>query len=107
MFNLFLDSSLDARRHKDSNIFFSGFPEFFIINLSMFLTYLPFCLARGFKYLKCKKPGLISLRAGVALLCIWLYSISRVWTQEIDNSMLYSTDGFWVVLIMVFFGLRV
>ncbi len=98
---------IESNRDKETNTFASSIFEFTIFNFFMFLSFLPFILARGKKYFKCKEPKLIITRAFFANICIWFYSLARIWTKDVDNSMLYSTDGFWVVLIMLFLGMKV
>lgn len=90
-----------------SNALSELFIEFSLAHLSMGIFFLIFCLIRGRKFLKPKEPKLIIARSAFAIISLWCYSLSRVWTQTIDNSMLYSTDAFWVVLLLAFLGIKV
>jgi hypothetical protein len=82
------------------------FAEFSVFHLFMFLTFLPFCLIKGRDFFKCKKPKLIFIRALFSISCLYFYSLARVWTARVDNSILYSTDAFWLVLILFILGIR-
>ncbi|MFA5420032.1 MAG: hypothetical protein WC341_16380, partial [Bacteroidales bacterium] len=77
------------------------FVEFCIFYFFMFLAYVPFCFAKGFRFFKCQNPKLIILRAIFSIICIWFFSIARIWNTHADNSILYSTDAIWVVIILL------
>lgn len=98
---------IEVFREEGVNIFYAGFLEFFIFNFFMFLLFFLLCLPKGKSYFKCRKPKLIIIRAIFASLCIWFYSLSRVWTSNVDNSLLYSTDALWVVLMLFLLGIKI
>jgi len=83
------------------------FIDFTIAHLSMGLFFFCFCIIRGVKFLKSKEPKLVATRSAFAIISLWCYTLSRVWTETVDNSMLYSTDAFWVVLLLAFLGIKV
>lgn len=97
---------IDAFKGKDIDVFYATFFEFTVFCFFAFLSFLPFCIIQGKAYFKCKKPKLI-IRGILANICIWFYSLSRIWTPDVDNSMLYSTDGFWVVILLCALGFSV
>lgn len=98
---------IEAFRNRTGNCLASYFTEFTIFYFAMAISYLPFCLARGKKFFTCGKPNLIILRSILSLIVLWFFSLSRVWTKNVDNSMLYSTDAFWVVAIMLLLKLKI
>lgn len=83
------------------------FIYFTIAHLSMGFFFFCFCIIRGVKFLKAKEPKLIVTRSVFAIISLWCYTLSRVWTETVDNSMLYSTDAFWIVLILAFLGIKI
>jgi len=90
------------------NFFLSSiFVEFSIFHFFMFLTFLIFCLSKGVKYLIPKEPKLIVWRSIFAIISFWFYSLSRIWTKTVDNSMLYSTDAFWIIFILCILGIKI
>jgi drug/metabolite transporter (DMT)-like permease len=83
------------------------FIEFCAFYFFMFLSYLPLCLLKGVQFFKCKNPRLIIIRAVFAVLCIWFFGLAQIWTKQVDNSIFYSTDALWIVLILMLLGLPV
>jgi drug/metabolite transporter (DMT)-like permease len=78
------------------------FFEFSLIHFSMFCIFLACCLKTGgVKYLIPKEPRLIKWRSIAAVLSFWFYTLARIWTSTIDNSLLYSTDAAWVLLFLL------
>ncbi|WP_420421691.1 DMT family transporter [Simkania sp.] len=83
------------------------FIEFTIAHSAMFVFFFLFCIIRGVKFLKPKEPRLLFVRSITAIISLWCYSLSRVWTNTVDNSMLYSTDAFWVVIMLRLLGIKI
>ncbi len=88
--------------HKNYVVFF----EASIFYLVMFGCFFLSCFLKGKSYFKCKKPRLIFARGVVGVLLLLSYSLARTWTSDVDNSMLYSTDAFWLVLLLAFLGIK-
>lgn len=83
------------------------FIEFTIAHFAMLIFFFLFCIIRGVKFLKPKEPKLLVWRSVFAIISLWCYSLSRVWTNTVDNSMLYSTDAFWVVVMLSLLGIKI
>jgi|SRR5579862_9341957 len=98
---------VETTRNNSTISLAETFTGFTIFHLSMFLSFLPFCLAKGWYFLKCKLPKLVIARALLSITCGYFYSLARVWTEHVDNSILYSSDAFWVVIIMLLLGMKV
>ena len=82
------------------------FIGFAIFHFFMFLVFLSFSLPRGIKFFKPKEPKLLYARSFFAIIGFATYSLSRVWTSVVDNSMLYSTDAFWIVIFLLLLGIK-
>ena len=95
-FNLSVSTAL-------SDVFF----QFSSLYLGMSTFFLIFCLSKGIRFLKWKEPKLLTYRTTFAIVGFWFYSLARVWTTTIDNSLLYSTDAIWVVILLYFIGIKV
>ncbi|PCI94130.1 hypothetical protein COB11_04335 [Candidatus Aerophobetes bacterium] len=91
---------VEAFRSHAVNSPYALFFELTVLHFIMFLTFLAFCLAQGKQYFRCNKPWYVLLRSAMAIGILVLYSLARVWTSNVDNSMLYSTDAFWLVLFL-------
>lgn len=83
------------------------FLQFSALHLGMFVCFLVFCLPKGISFLKCKEPKLLTYRTFFAIIGFWTYSLARVWTSTIDNSLLYSTDAIWIVVLLYFLGIKI
>jgi drug/metabolite transporter (DMT)-like permease len=84
------------------------FFEFSIIHFVMFFIFLSCCLKTGgLRYLIPKEPILITWRSIAAVISFWCYTLARIWTPTIDNSLLYSTDAFWVLLFLWYLKQRI
>ncbi|MFA5906426.1 MAG: DMT family transporter [Desulfobacula sp.] len=92
---------------KVSSSLCNVFLQFSALYLGMLLFFLTFCLSQGVKYFKCKEPRLLAYRTIFAIVGFWLYSLARVWTTTIDNSLLYSTDAIWLVILLYLIGIKV
>lgn len=85
----------------------SVFIEFSIIHFTMFIFFFIFSIIRGKAYLKSKEPKLIIWRSIFAIISLWCYSLARVWTSTVDNSMLYSIDALCIVIFLAFLGIKI
>ncbi len=85
-----------------SHVFFN----FTILYFVMFLVFSAFVIPLGRKFLKSKEPKLLFWRIAIAITGFWAYSLSRVWTNLVDNSLLYSSDSIWIVLILWLLGIK-
>ena len=83
------------------------FIEFSIIHLTMFIFFFIFSIIRGKDFLKCKEPKLILWRSTFAIISLWCYSLARVWTSTVDNSMLYSIDALCIVIFLALLGIKI
>jgi drug/metabolite transporter (DMT)-like permease len=83
------------------------FLQFSALHLGMFVFFLVFCLPKGLPFLKCKEPKLLTYRTIFAIVGFWAYSLARVWTSTVDNSLLYSTDAIWIVVLLYFIGIKI
>lgn len=68
----------------------------------MLLSYTLFSIEEDKGYFKCKRPFYVVLRALIEIPLMLFYSLARIWTPHVDNSILYSTDVFWMVVILFF-----
>jgi drug/metabolite transporter (DMT)-like permease len=73
----------------------------------MLFFFTAFSVPNGWSFFKCKEPILLAYRTVFATVGFWTYSLARVWTSTIDNSLLYSTDAIWILLILYLLGIRV
>ena len=75
--------------------------EFTLIHFVMTVIFFCSCLKEGgASYLYPKEPILILWRSIAAVISFWCYAFSRIWTSTIDNSLQYSTDALWILLIV-------
>lgn len=91
---------VEAFSKQALNSFYAIFFEFTVLHFIMFLTFLVFCLSQGKSYFRCNKPGYVLLRGVIGVAALFFYSLARIWSSNVDNSMLYSTDAFWLVFIL-------
>ena len=92
---------------KIEHSLFEIFFGFSIFHLVMFMFFFLFSLPQGISFFKAKEPLLLGYRTFFAIISFCAYSFSRVWTNVIDNSMLYSTDAFWIILILLMLGIKI
>ncbi len=85
-----------------SRVFFN----FTILYFVMFIVFTAFIIPRGKQFLKCKEPRLLFWRIVIAITGFWAYSFSRVWTNLVDNSLLYSSDSIWIVFLLWLLGIK-
>ncbi|QVL58359.1 MAG: DMT family transporter [Simkaniaceae bacterium] len=94
--------------HVSTKSLSKSFLEFSIVHFSMLLVFFIWCLiVGGKKHLAPKEPKLITWRSISAVLSFWFYSLSRIWTNTIDNSLLYSTDAIWILLILIYLKVKI
>ncbi len=93
---------VDAFKYNVAHSFYSIFFQFSIINFVMLLSYTLFSIEEDKGYFICKRPFYVVLRAVIEIPLMLCYSLARIWTPHVDNSILYSTDIFWMVVILFF-----
>lgn len=54
-----------------------------------------------------KEPVLINIRALFAVISFWTYSLARIWTTTIDNSLLFSTDAFFILIFLAYLKIKI
>ena len=87
--------------HISTKSFSKIFIEFSLIHFFMMIIFSACCLkAGGFTYFRARETKLICLRSAAAVFSFWFYSFARIWTSTIDNSLQYSTDALWVLVIL-------
>ncbi len=91
---------------KGVNKEYTSFFEMTLFYFVMAVVSCVFCSLKGKEYFKCKKPSLIFYRGLLGVLLLWAYSLARTWTSNVDNSMLYSTDALWIVILLALFGMK-
>lgn len=95
---------VEAFRNHGLDSPYAIFFELTLLHFVMFITYFIFCASQGKAYFKCNKLDYVLLRGAFAIAVLVCYSLARIWTSNVDNSMLYSTDAFWLVLFLYFLG---
>ena len=103
MYTVFFQA--EAFSKYEVNSFYSIFFEFAVLHFVMFLTFLPFCLSQGKGYFRCNKPMYVFWRGVLGVAALFFYSLARIWSSNVDNSMLYSTDAFWLIFILYLVGI--
>jgi drug/metabolite transporter (DMT)-like permease len=93
------------KNHASNSMYFIFF-ELTVLNFVMTIVFLIFCLGQGKSYFTCNRPVLVTARSLFAFLLTVFYSLSKVWSDKIDNSILYSTDSFWLILFLHFLHFR-
>lgn len=96
---------VEAFRNHALDSPYAIFFELMVLHFVMFATYFVFCIAQGKNYFKCNKLKYVLLRGVFAIAVLVFYSLARVWTTNVDNSILYSTDAFWLVLFLFLLGI--
>lgn len=91
---------VDAFRSHAINDPYALFFELTVLHFIMFMTFFAFCWSQGKRYFICTKPWFVFLRSFTAIGVLVFYSLARVWTSNVDNSMLYSTDAFWLIFFL-------
>ena len=101
--------STEESKVEVSNNLSRVFIEFTFIHLAMFIFFSIFCITQGqgFKYIKPKEPKLLWWRSAFSIISLWCYSLARVWTSTVDNSMLYSIDALCIVIFLWLLGIKV
>ncbi|MCH9621994.1 MAG: hypothetical protein S4CHLAM20_14270 [Chlamydiia bacterium] len=97
---------IETNNNHGLNSSYMIFFEFAVLHTVMFITYLVFCLSQGRSYLKCNRPKFIIIRSILGVAALVLNSLARVWTPSVDNSILYSTDAFWLVILLYFLKIK-
>ncbi len=97
-----LTSTIDT-----SSSFSYLFAEFSVFHLAMLAVLLIFSASQGKHYFICKKPTLVITRGVIAYVSFISYSIAKISTDTIDNTILYSLDPFWLIVILWFVGIKV
>lgn len=77
------------------------FVNFFFQFLAAFFAFSICMLFQGKKFFIGKETKLIWTRALLAILTYYAYFSARIWTNIIDNSLLFSTDALFVPIIML------
>lgn len=98
--------SPEFHQHVSSKSLFKLFSEFTVIYVVMFIYFLICCLVKGIK-LKSSEPSLIMVRSIAALISFYCYSFARIWTGAIDNSLLFSTDAIWILVMLHFLKIKI
>ena len=93
---------MEAIKYHINSSLYTIFFQFTILNLVMFICYSLFSIGEPRGYFKCNRPWYVILRGVLEIPLMLCYSLARIWTPDIDNSILYSTDVFWIVLIQYF-----
>lgn len=93
--------------HRHTSTVMSTSIEFLIFYASMLISYSPFCIVKGKSYFRCENWGLVGWRGITSIICVFFYSLAGVWGEGVDNTIFYTTDAFWVVAIMLLFGMQV
>ncbi|CCB87867.1 EamA family transporter [Simkania negevensis] len=103
---LFQVSNTSSKINVSANLS-NVFLEFTLIHLTMFIFFFVFSMIRGRNFFKAKEPKLLIWRSIFAILSLWFYSLARVWTSTVDNSMLYSIDALCIVVFLAIIGIKV
>ncbi len=98
---------IETFRHKPRMDFASYFFEFGVFNLGVLLFFLLFLPIKGLPFFKCKMPHLVFTRGLFSVVCVWFYSLVSIWTSNIGNALLYSTDATWTLLVLAYLGVKV
>ncbi len=93
------------KNHASNSMYYIFF-ELTVLNFVMTLVFLIFCLGQGGNYFKCNRPLLVTTRGIFGFLIMIFYALSKAWSDKIDNSILYSTDSFWLILFLHFLHFR-
>ncbi|MGE3533412.1 MAG: DMT family transporter [Parachlamydiales bacterium] len=94
--------------HISTKSISKSFFEFGILHFAMLLIFFFWCLIKGgTKHIIAKEPKLIWWRAIAAVLSFWFYTFSRICTTTVDNSLLYSTDALWVLVILLYLKTKI
>lgn len=91
-----------------SKAFSRSFFEFGVLHFSMFIVFFAWSLKNGgIKHFSAVEPRLIWWRSIFAVLSFWFYALARIWTNTIDNTYLYSTDAFWIILMLLYLNIKI
>lgn len=107
LFTVLFEREVEMFHIKVSESLFQLFLEFSLFHFFMFLVFFAFSIPYGLRYFKSKEPVLLYWRVFFAVTGFWAYSFARVWTNTIDNSLLYSTDAGWVIVILMLLGIKI
>lgn len=106
-FLLAINSVMNIEIIRSTNIFMSFFFQFLGAFAFYFFLGLGSCSVKGvketIKYLKPNEPLLVLARGSLGVVAFYLFSASKIWTSVVENSVLFSTEAFYIPLILRWF----
>lgn len=76
-----------------------------IINFTMVVLYSFFLFFGKKGYYRCKNPKGVIARGCGSFISFLTFSLAKIGTDSIDNTILYSLDPFWILMIMAYVGI--
>lgn len=81
--------------------------EMSILHLTMLCVYSFFIYLQGKDYFRCKNTLGVVWRGIVAYISFLTYSLAKIDSSTIDNTILYGLDAIWLILIMSWIGIKI
>ncbi len=78
-----------------------------IIHFTMLTVYSFFVLIGKKGYYKCENPKGVIARGCGSFVSFLTFSLAKIATDSIDNTILYSLDPLWILLIMAYIGISI
>ncbi len=78
-----------------------------IIHLTMLAIYSLFVIFGKKGYHKCENPKGVIARGCGSFVSFFTFSLAKIATDSIDNTILYSLDPLWILFIMAFIGISI
>lgn len=78
-----------------------------IIHLTMVCVFSLFVFIGKKQYSRCENLSGVLLRASGSFISFFTFSLAKIATESIDNTILYSLDSLWIILIMAYVGIQI